>query len=78
MLAGRPRMSLSLLQLHPRECEEKEVGRGDLLCLIHAMEHLEDPNTFRCMRPGGGALAEEKQQAKYWEVGIVKPSLSPI
>lgn len=30
-------MSLFLLQLHPRECKEKEVGQGDLSCLTHAM-----------------------------------------
>lgn len=39
-------MSLSLLQLHPRECEE-EVGWGYLSCLSHAMVRSggsEDPN----------------------------------
>lgn len=84
-LAGRPWLSLSLLQLCPGECGGWEwLGCSDLSCLIHAVGGPEavrieiDCTGLVCMRPEGGALAKEKQQAQYWEAGIVKPSLTPL
>lgn len=81
-LAGRPWMPLSLLQLYSGE-GGVEVGWRSVWSDScnggsKAVRIQMDCPGLGYMRPGGRILAKEKQQAQYWEVGIVKPSLPLI